>query len=59
MKYKIEIIKNDVKDKLKRSSRFRKYFNNNGVNIKDFNLWRVFLIIMILYRWNFRIDLYI
>ena len=32
-----ENIKNDVKDKLKRSSRFRKYFNNNGVNIKDIN----------------------
>ena len=34
---KNENIKNDVKDKLKRSSRFRKYFNNNGTNIEDIN----------------------
>ena len=26
-----------MRDKLKRSSRFRKYFNNNGVNIEDIN----------------------
>lgn len=32
-----ENIKNDVKDKLKRSSRFRKYFNNNGLNLEDIN----------------------